>query len=203
MTRSEILKELHSDYDVVNRKVQFMMPKVIRENIKAKAHPFVFTTDYITPKSKNNWIFAWDCRTKRVKEIYTTFINYHYTSKGLRAVMVTEKKEFAFFTGHFFSRYDEREKLNIIQPLEKVKAFFKQNPYLNINSRGTELENNVFEFIGAVNSGTVLGIRGIDNVVFCNTYLSNEMLKGEQIDIHKELKGELGKYHLMKKSGEI
>ena len=189
MSNEEVVKELLSDVDIVTRKAEYTADGLRRALMKTKDFPFIKAYDYVTPKTKNKWIYIVDIKSKK-HEIFVMPVNYHYTNIGLRAALVTENKEVVFYTGHFFSRYIEREGIDILSPVDKMKDFFLNNPIINY-TRGSKLEEGVYEIIGAVKTGVVLGLSMGWNLMICNTYLSNEMLKGDQTLIARELKNEL------------
>ncbi len=200
MSYDEIVKELLSDVDVVKRKAEYSLNEVRRILIKTKAYPFVKAYDYLTPKTKNNWIYVLEINSKH--DSFVTPVNYHYTDIGLRAGMVTSSSEVIFYTGHFFTRYAEREELNLPNSLDKMKSFFTLNPHINYQT-SRKLEEGVFEIFGTVKTGVVLGKKIAHNIIVCNTYLSNEMLKGNQTLISSEQKAELDNYISMRNAGKI
>lgn len=194
MSKDEIIKEMLHDFDIVRRKSVYILKDVQKQLIKSKKYPFVQAYDYVTPKTKNNWIYILEFQNK--KDIFQTFVNYHYTSIGLMAGLVTNDMEITFYTGHFFSRFVEREGLNISNPIDKIKEFFKLNPILGSEVQ-EELEGGAREFIGRVKTGVVLGIQSKKNILVCNTYLSNEMLRKDQALITNSLNAELDNYQRM------
>ena len=200
MSNEEIVKQLLFDFDIVKRKAEYSLQDVRRTIIKTKAYPFIKAYDYVTPKTKNNWIYILEVRTKN--DSFVTPINYHYTDIGLRAAMVTSKLDIIFYTGHFFARYAEREGLNLPNPIEKMKSFFILNPHINYKTI-EKLEDGVFEIFGTVTTGVVLGKRIAHNLMVCNTYLSNEILKGNQVGVSSQQKAELDYYISKRNAGKI
>ena len=198
MSKEEIIKEMLLDFDIVRRKSDFVVKDLISELSKTKKYPFVKAFDYVTPKTKNKWIYIIELKTKN--DIFQTFVNYHDTSIGIRAGLMMTNKEIVFFTGHFFKRFAEREKLDIVNPVDKMKRFFAQNPVLNYEVLA-ELDGGANEIIGKVKSGVVLGIRNKKKILVCNTYLSNEMLRNDQTLIANSLKAEIDNYLLMNNPG--
>ncbi len=191
MSKEEIIKEILFDFDMVKRKSEYVIKDQISELSKTKKYPFVKAYDYVTPKTKNKWIYIIELKTKN--DIFQTFVNYHDTSIGIRAGLVMTNKEIVFFTGHFFKRFVERGKLDIASPIDKMKEFFTLNPMLSYEDRD-ELVGGGYEIIGRVKSGVVLGIRNKKNILVCNTYLSNEMLRNDQTLIANSLKAEIDYY---------
>jgi hypothetical protein len=191
MSNEEIIKELLHDVDIVTRKAEYLHDELKRLLIKSKEYPFTKTYEYVTPKSKNNWIFILEIKSK--KESFATAINYHYTDIGLRAAMITSTKSIVFYTGHFFTRYAEREALNLPNPVDKMKKFFTMNPHTNFKVE-RKLEEGVFELFGTASTGVLLGKKVSHNLMIINTYLSNELLKGNQTIVSSQQKAELDYY---------
>jgi hypothetical protein len=200
MSNEEIVKELLSDVEIVKRKAEYSVEEVRRMLIKTKAYPFIKAFDYVSPKTKNKWIYVLEINSKY--DSFVTPVNYHYTDIGLRAAMVTSTGNIVLYTGHFFTRYSEREDLNILNPVDKMKDFFMLNPQINYKTE-RKLEDGVFEIFGTVTTGIVLGKKIAHNLMICNTYLSNELLKGNQILVSSEQKAELDYYIAMRKAGRI
>lgn len=200
MSNEEIVKELLYDIEIVKRKAEYSLEMVKRILIKTKSYPFIKAYDYVTPKTKNKWIYVLEIKSKN--NSFVTSVNYHYTDIGLRASMVTSNMDIVFYTGHFFTRYAEREGLNLPSPVDKMKLFFSLNPHINYRIE-KQLEVGVFEIFGTVKTGVILGKKIAHNIMVCNTYLSNEMLKGNQVDVASEQKAELDYYVSMRNSGKI
>jgi hypothetical protein len=142
MSNKEIIHEILMDFDSVERKLVHSIKDAQRFTTKTKKYPFIRTYDYVTPKTRNNWIYVIEIKNK--KETYYSMINYHHTNKGLRAGYVTTEKSVVLLNGHLFSRYIEREKLNIILPVEAIKEFFRHNSQIYFQTE-KELENGASE----------------------------------------------------------
>lgn len=200
MSKEEIIKELNSDFDIVKRKSEFVIKDLRRTLLKTKTFPIVKANEYVTPKTKNKWIYIHEITSK--DDIFQTFVNYHYTSMGLMAALITTDKNITFFTGHFFSRFVEREKLSIELPVDKIKAFFIANPAFHFEVL-KQLESGASEILGKVKTGVILGIRTKNNIYVCNTYLSDALLRKDQSTVADYLKVELENVEAMQKAGLI
>jgi len=199
MNKEEVTKEILVDFAFVKRKSEYNILQLKKELSKSKKYPFIKAYDYIAPKTKNTWVYILEIRNKN--DIFQIFVNYHFNSKGLMAGLVNNDLTIVFYTGHFFQRFVEREKLEIVTPPEKIKEYFIQNPIINYEA--TLLEDGAQEIIGTVKTGVVLGIKNKKGMLICNTYLSNEMLRTDQTLITKGLKAELDNYVEMEKRGLI
>ena len=200
MSKEEIIKEMLSDFDIVKRKSEYVIQDLRRLILKTKNFPIVKAYDYVTPKTKNKWIYIVEVKTK--DDIFQTFVNYHFTSIGLMAALVATDMSITFYTSHFFTRFIEREKLSITKPEEMIKAFFTMNPVIKYEVQ-KKLEDGANEILGAASTGVVLGIRSNKKIIVCNTYIPNEMLHKDQSLIVNSLKSELDYYTAMKEAGLI
>lgn len=200
MSKEEVIREMLSDFDIVRRKSEFVIKEVQRQLIKSKKYPFAKAYDYITPKTKNTWIYWLEFKSKN--DIFQSFVCCYYTSVGLMAGLVSTDMEITLFTGHFFSRFAEREGLNIINPIDKIKKYFLLNPVMVSETR-EELEGGAHEIIGKVNTGVILGVRNKKRIMICNTYLSHAMLGKDQALIADSMKIEIENYNKMKDEGAI
>lgn len=200
MSKEEVIKEMLSDFDIVRRKSEYKIKEVQRELIKSKKYPFARAYNYVTPMTKNNWIFWLEFKSK--SDIFQTFVCCYYTSVGLMAALVNNDMEITFYTGHFFSRFAEREGLEIINPIDKIKKYFLLNPVMSSDVRA-QLDGGAREVLGKVNTGVVLGIRNKKDIMVCNTYLSHDMLGRGQEIIANSLKAEIDNYEKMVAEGVI
>ncbi len=200
MSKEEVIKEMLSDFDVVRRKSEYSIKELRRQLLKTKKYPLIQSYDYLTPKTKNTWVYILDLKSKN--DIFQTFVNYHYTSIGFMAALVSTDMSITFYTGHFFTRFVEREKLGISQPGEMIKKYFILNPFCQFEAQG-KLNDGAKEVMGLVHSGVVLGVKTKNNIIVCNTYLSKDMLRKDQTLIANSLKAELDNYMAMEKAGLI
>ncbi len=175
MTFDEITKQLYADIAMVERKAGYHAPKWLKAQ-RNKKIPCVEAFEYLHPKSKNKWIYFFQSAKDSV---FVTFVNYHNTSIGIRAAMIGNEKQIVLYNGHLFSRFAERENLDIPNPLNKIKAFFKKNPTVVLDKVETG-ENRWGDRFGKVNTGVVLCQSVNPMLVICKTYLSNQMQKGQQ-----------------------
>ena len=91
------------------------------------------------------------------------------------------KPEKAFFTPHFFDRYRERTGLPMDMPkMEVMKDWIMKNLHLNSDTQGNEkYPDGIF---CAYPSGVALGRELPDGNSEMKTFITYEMLRGEQIE---------------------
>ena len=91
------------------------------------------------------------------------------------------KPEKAFFTPHFFDRYKERTGLPMdMSKIDVMKDWISKNLHLNSDTQGNEkYPNGIF---CAYPSGIALGRELPDGSSEMRTFITYEMLRGEQIE---------------------
>jgi len=190
MSNKEMKTEIMTDVNTVFKKFTFTEREVDRMLIKTKGYPFIKAFDYVTPKTKNTWIYIIEKQTK--KHTYFILLNYHYTDKGLRVGLVTTEMDVIFLNGHLFSRYVLREKTPITNPIDKIKEFFIKNPMI-MHEREMD-KSGINKLIGKVNTGVVLGVETREGFNIYNTYVNNDLLRKDQSILAESLQAELDLY---------
>lgn len=81
--------------------------------------------DYISPR-KNPWIYGFTCKSAAVDMCTTHSVALIYRNDGFTAIHYSlEEKSFNYYTAHFFKRYNERLKLHLVNPRDKIRHFIK------------------------------------------------------------------------------
>jgi hypothetical protein len=191
MTLPELRKEFEKDYSIVVRKSGYLA-----RDIKHKFKPhgdqrIIKHYDYYS-KYKNNWVI----RVEGTKKLYSfAYMAYYYNEIGLAGVSRSfGDHSLMYFTSHFFKRYNERLNLNLTLPKDIIRAYLDGNDtfYSQILE---ELSPGLFKMFAQMSRGWALGT--LDrNLKFLkmNTFITYEMLKGDQIEKNEALKGFLDKY---------
>ena len=113
---------------------------------------------------------------------------YHYTNIGLRVFRMLPEGGISVYNAHFFTQYNERLNLNLVDPLEKVKHYFTNNG----SSRSIKLPKKGRDYlIGIAKDGFILGEIQNDVWTVYKTFISKEMAFEYQDGIEKELKDSL------------
>ena len=136
MTVAEINNAVYRDYDkVFNSSTQERIEKQYFEYRKkhkidkSLTYP-VFTA--IKSHAKNNWLLMTekDYESESVKsrqDIVTAYFTYYHNHKGFRVFNPCTEYSLMVYNGHLFTRYRERMKLTITDPIEIIKHFFTVN----------------------------------------------------------------------------
>lgn len=177
MSESEVIKEITSDLINVLKFSDYKDAKFRRLVLKSPKFPVYANSEYISPL-KNRWIILYEARNKGMigDRSLVTYIITFTTSHGIYAIMVSfidNKPIYIFFPPHFFSRYAERMNINK-SGLELMKLFFKAN------------NNFIYDYNDGIKGSTADGIAlgfvtELGNIMF-KTFVSFDLLKGEQID---------------------
>lgn len=163
MNAAEVYKEVKRDIDkLFDTTVQRLGVEYERERKKFKIDKQRTYTKIYTIKTatKNNWLLYF--KKNPGKEVFNTrddaqvsFVTWFYDKKGLRVILWTESHFLQVFNGHFFSRYNERMKLNLSQPVDIIRHFFKYNYSMITDTNGFTEEG--FAFVQYFRDGLALG----------------------------------------------
>lgn len=193
MNNSEIYKEITTDCQIIlTRSIDRyfnMYDKLRRKNSVPKDSEFPISYELKT-HAKNNWIIILSkapsiTKYKGSESICFCLLVYYYTTIGIRVFKVDFKYGIRAFNAHFFTRYNERMNLGLINPIDKVKHYFCHNSY----SFEQLLQNNSgFNVIGKCKDGFRLGSYSENQPwIIYKTFISNSMTTEEQDEIGKDL----------------
>lgn len=193
MKPGEITREIKTDYAKIQHSTFPRLAKEYdRERKKLKIDKTrVFTKVYtIKTGAKNTWFLFF--RKKLSIEKYTGVetlsicsVVYYYNNTGLRVFNCTTTDVIGVYTGHFFSRYNERLNLNMNHPIETVKHFFHYNCETSYTVK--ERSRN-FYVIGFCCKGFALGeFQNNYSWLVHKTFVSNDMIRPDQSEDAKEL----------------
>jgi len=191
MNLAEIRKEIDKDFPIVTRKSLYVLQDLIKENKPLRGKRIIKVYDYLS-KYKNTWIYKWDIDKKVTLPNYLV---WYYGNRGLTAIETFTKNESLFYyTSHYFKRYNERLNLQISDPKTLLHTFM-QNHIAYTFQFLDELSPGILKFFAVTKNGVALGtyIRKF-NYYKMNTFITHDMLKGDQIQIRTFKNAELDKY---------
>jgi hypothetical protein len=197
MNDFEIFSEIQRDYNlIVNRSIERYekdYDKIRRHNSIPKDAEFPKCFELRT-HAKNDWILILskapaENKYKGLDSICYCFLVYYYTKVGIRVFKVDFQYGIAAFNAHFFSRYNERLNLGLINTIDKVKHYFSNNSYAISLVKDN---NSAFNVVGKCKDGFRLGCY-LENKpwVIYKTFISNSMTSEEQKEIGSELMNSL------------
>lgn len=189
MTNLEMFAELVEDAPNVTVKVENVATKYRREILKRTRFPIVFKAiDYISPR-KNHWIIIF--RASSRKDANEPEINYACmadSKHGRYAFMVSrynDEPAILMFPPHLFQRYRDRflDGDTTLKGSELIKHFFTRNK--SFQSDESVEDKRVINT--SCEDGVCLGEEKDKNFIVLKTFLTYEMLKGRQIEVHESL----------------
>ncbi|MDE3184462.1 MAG: hypothetical protein KGM16_13675 [Bacteroidota bacterium] len=177
------LLRVGAEYDRERRKL-----KVSKEAIYPKEYE-------IKTAGKNNWIIflhkgPGEKKYTGTQSLCVLCVVYYYSDKGLMAYYVPEDDALLTgFTAHFFKRYNERLRLNLPNPVEIVKAFFRKGMYCTLKIVERNNRPHIIAF-------------GVDGIRFAEimydftyvewrTFVPRELAFRKQVELERELTEEL------------
>ena len=179
MTMAEIRKEMEKDFPILQRKSLYMIQDLSRARKKSENKSYFEVNDYLS-KYKNKWLYK---IAFNAKVFHTAYLAYYYNDIGLVAIEPLPSHNYLiFYTTHFFKRYNERLHLNIVKPYDILRHYVEKHMSYNIKPV-EELSQGMKKVFGISSEGILLGTYN-DELRFykMNTFLTSEMLKGNQIE---------------------
>lgn len=188
MSDVEIREEIDKDLPEIIRLIDSKDKAYRREVLRRSVFPVYFTPVFHQSKTKNSWIILFEARSKKdIKDSRVCFICTMNSHHGLWAFMPTSTNgtfHLVIFQPHLFSRYRDRFKVNL-NGTKLIAAFFRKN-YSYVyerKERFVDADHYLTEVYGSTNDGVALGVSTVDGNVFFRTFVTYEMLKGEQIEV--------------------
>lgn len=182
MSAAEAKEEILIDLKEVLAKVDSCSKKFRRVVLKTTQFPLYIKPIEFISKRKNKWLILLEAKNrKNANESLVTFVCISDSRIGYHAFMPTStngRLHIIMYPPHFFSRYRDRF-CNNLTGIPLVAEYFKYN------------NNYVFEFneqkpcvevYGSSAHGVALGLLAEENIFLMKTFVSYEMLKGEQVN---------------------
>lgn len=188
MSESEMVAEVTKDYFNAFRYSDHLDKKFRRHVIKSTRFPVKIHFEYISPR-KNKWLIFFESRNK--KEVFDnsriSLVAIFDTKIGIHAVMGTftdGKMHYIIYPPHFFSRYRQRVLQNEIATKDLIIRFFKENYSYVYSVKDIQLTEDKWqrEVHGTTKEGVALGFQTAEGNILFKTFITYEMLKGEQIE---------------------
>lgn len=190
MTFEEIHNELKTELTVCDKRFAIEQNKYRRAILKREKFPVVYAPiEYTTPKKNTALIYVEAKSKSDARFPLLTTIVYYRRKKGLYAVMLVQPNKgdimSVIYTPHFFARYKQRFLNKDISSLEVIKAYFVNNPAIICDvDKNNELD-------GTVREGYVFGKVIKDDIWLVKTFITKDMMKGEQVKFDKKFMEQL------------
>lgn len=187
MNEKEIEKEVFDDLENVSRYQNNNQNKFRRLVIKSSHFPVYNNNIYISPK-KNKWIVLLEAQNKKEvggKSQVTLIVTYD-TPRGIHAISISPikgKLRLCFHPPHFFKRFRDRATITK-NGIELIVEFFRINSNYVLDMVGKMTTNDTYhvQIAGSTKSGVSLGLLTAGENFHFKTFITYDMLKGEQID---------------------
>lgn len=189
MNEQEIIREVLGDMVNAFRWEDRNHNRFRRLVLKSTRFPVYSHYSYTSPK-KNKWLILLQAQNKKEfgDNSRTTYVATYNSPHGIYAIMVSfinENPHLIFYPPHFFRRYRERMDLDLHGD-ELLVEFFRYNSgyvfehYLKDSGGGEK----ILEIAGSTNDGVALGIQSVNGNLLFKTFVTYDMLKGEQIEVY-------------------
>jgi len=187
MTEKELHKEILADGKNALAFSERIQNKFDRKVLQTRNYPVLESHLYKSPMH-NTWgvIFRADNRSQRGGKVNLILFAYYNSPNGIYAVMLifeNKKKPYlSIYTPHFFSRFAERAKIDL-HGVDLMIRYFKYNTnYTFCGQEGQMMDKWEKEYVyGTTTEGVSLGLKLEGGTTFFKTYITHEMLKGEQV----------------------
>ena len=143
----------------------------------------------ITTKRLNKFIILPFCHGKsdykKFGMAFAVMLMFYRKGYPYVAWITDDGSSVIFFQKHFFERYNERFVQGDVDYSESfILDFLKRNMLVYMGSQYEDGSNNV---MGVSTDGVLLGEKLSPSVTKYNTYISIDMLKGSQIEQHRQM----------------
>ena len=189
MNQAEITREFFLDWEIVKERSEDRLLQLYERERRRNKIPKdeQFSRAYeIRSQRKNNWIFLFSKAPSESKYkglVNVAYLMYYYNSKGIRVFKIIPAGGLSVFNGHLFGRYNERLRLNIVNTIDLVKHFFKNNGYASIKilpKDGKDLT------VSVCHDGLMLGEKR-GNWIINKTFITKDLMYLEQDSIERDL----------------
>lgn len=182
MDEANVIKEIINDLPNVFRYTNFKDRAFRRSVLKSNKFPLFMDVEYLSPL-KNKWLILYLANSKvNIGDLcILTYVVTFSTNHGHYAILISfidSKPIFIFFAPHFFSRYASRMKVNKTG-MELMKHYFRRNSgYVY-----SECKKGI---CGTTTEGLAFGFQTVGGNFLFKTFVSKQMLKGEQVEDYFE-----------------
>lgn len=191
MTIKEVVAEIKTDMVQILNMLNYRENNYKRAVLKATRFPLLFSPFYFTSKRKNEWIIIIEAPTKKAIRSdmgKITFVLLMNTNIGYYVYMpswVNGQMHVIAYPPHFFSRFRERMNLELTGK-ELIAEYFSYNASYVFDIKNVIINDcEICEIAASSKHGVGLGT-AMEGGVFLKTFVTYDMLKGEQIQKYTE-----------------
>lgn len=186
MTFKEIREEYEKEKDALFHKIASHSKKVVKGMRKTNMRSYDKYFDYISPR-KNRWTYHF-IKTPADAQLRVDHYCIYFTARSYAVIVyAVDADRIFYYTSHFFKRYYQREELERENIHETIKSFIRDNKIV-ASQPLQRLSGGITQVFGQMSTGVGLGYHHLDiNLLEFRTFITNNMLKGEQRDLSKQL----------------
>ena len=145
--------------------------------------------DYTSPR-KNRWVYRFSATGRGENYFHITNYCYFYTHNSYAVITyMPETNHLIYLSGHFFTRFLQREKLATESIHDVVRTYFETNNRLVTDGIKEEKPGTgIFQAFVQTKTGVGLGyVYSKLKVTEMRTFITNDMLKGDQVERSKQI----------------
>jgi hypothetical protein len=188
MSFEEIRKEFDRDKPSMVRKMVHHSDSVMKQMRKTNMTHFEKYYDWISPR-KNRWTYRFELNGKVIGSNFFIRMYCQFFTERSYAVLVysRETDRVIYYTSHFFTRYFQREGLPREDLHEIIKTFLEENNQF-ITHPLKQIQSDTYDSFIQMRTGAAFGtLHRALNLVELRTFITNDMLKGDQVALSKAL----------------
>ena len=182
MSLEEKLVRVRAEVERVLRKHERKVAEMQRAvKISRDKAPRIHQADYRSP-DQIDWVVTIRCTKKRDKVFLAAW--WHIKGVGLEAMILGVDSAF-YLDSHFFQRYRIRES-DVVGAADNLRTFLRANYDVTTKHLDSE-RHGMREVAGVAQEGLLVGTIRPTGIIAFDTYLSNDMLRGDQQALQQEL----------------
>jgi len=199
MTYEEIRAEFEKEKKPLMNKVLSHGKRIEKLMRKTKMSSYDKHFDY-TSLRKNKWVYSFFTGPKG--KLYIHLYSYFYTKRSYAIIYYgININRLYYITSHFITRYFERQCLDTESPYKVIRAFTEANTKVVAHPK-EKVGYQIYRLFGQMTDGVALGyIHQRINLHEYRTYITNEMLKGDQIELSKKIEEKFD-FHILRNTPE-
>lgn len=190
MTEKEAVSEITSEFPTLLEYTDKVLDKLFRKDVlKSRVFP-IFRRWRWKSRKGNSWTIIYEARNR--KEIgdmsrITFYVSANFRSKLVFMPTWTDGKlQFIIYPAHFFQRFSERCEIELSGP-DLTDRFFKLNSSYVFETKESIIEKDGEKFkkvevYGSAKEGVALGLMTECGNILFKTFVTYDMLKGEQVE---------------------
>ena len=183
------------------KKIQVHGKEIMKQMRKTNRHSYDKYFDYVSPR-KNRWVYRLFSTSHKSKDFSMNIYAYYQTKKSYVVLIYTPVTDrIMYHSSHFFTRYSERMEIGKDIVHDIIRQYMRENHNV-VTSPIKEVENNIWQAFIQLSTGVGLGYKHHHiNLVEMRTFIRNDMLKGNQVELSKQLE-EKFKMHIVRAKPE-